>query len=82
LGAGTGDRTLGLAPHVAHIEAVEPAQSMLAIGRARCAALGNVEWVHARAEDHAYRGKYALGVATESILWGEPLAWLVQPERA
>lgn len=69
LGAGTGDLTLGLAPHVARIEAVEPAASMLEIARERTAALDTVDWVQTTAEEHVYRDEYALVVAAESFHW-------------
>lgn len=68
LGAGTGDFTLELAPHVDAIEAVDPSAAMLrTAGERRCAS--NVTWIHAAAEDYDYSGPYAAVVAAESLHW-------------
>lgn len=52
LGAGAGHATLALAPHVAHVDAVDPTPEMSAVA-ARLAAergVANVAWTEARAE--------------------------------
>lgn len=70
LGCGTGDLCRTLAPHVEHIDAVDPSAAML---RAAKAAPGgdaaNIAWVKATAEDFAYPRTYDLVLTAESIHW-------------
>jgi len=70
LGAGTGDFTIGLAPRVDHLVAVEPSRAMLDRGRHRGGALGaRVEWLAVPAEDHAFDRQYSAVVAAEAFHW-------------
>jgi len=70
LGAGTGDFTIGLAPCVDHLSAVEssPAMREHALGRAGNLA-AQVEWLVMSAEDHAFDGRYSAVVAAEAFHW-------------
>jgi SAM-dependent methyltransferase len=70
LGAGTGDFTIGLAPRVDHLIAVEPSRVMLARGRLRDGASGaHVEWLHMSAENYAFAQQYSAVVAAEAFHW-------------
>lgn len=70
LGAGTGDFTIGLAPRVDHLVAVEPSRAMLERGRLREGALSaHVEWLHVSAEDYAFDQQYSAVVAAEAFHW-------------
>ena len=70
LGAGTGDLTVGLAPLVDTLIAVEPSRPMRERGARRVAAASaRVEWRNVAAEDHAFDGPYAAVVAAESFHW-------------
>jgi SAM-dependent methyltransferase len=70
LGAGTGDLTVGLAPLVDTLIAVEPSKAMLARGLRRVGAgRGQVEWLNIAAEDHDFQGPYAAVIAAESFHW-------------
>jgi trans-aconitate methyltransferase len=70
LGCGSGDLTLGLAPRVGAVDAVEISAPMLEVARARAAAhVDNVRWIHAAAEAFAPDARYALAVAAESLHW-------------
>src|SRR5262249_2694881 len=68
LGAGTGDLTIGLAPHPDRVVAIEPARPMLGRGRGR-GMQGHVEWLAMAAEDHAYDRRYTAAVAAEAFHW-------------
>jgi SAM-dependent methyltransferase len=70
LGAGTGDFTIGLAPLVDRLIAVEPAHAMLERGIRRLGAMpGRVEWLAIAAEDYAFDERYAAVVAAEAFHW-------------
>jgi SAM-dependent methyltransferase len=69
LGAGTGDLTIGLAPLVERLEAIEPSASMMDAGRQRMAGVRNVTWILAKAEAYEFKGPYAAVVAAESLHW-------------
>jgi ubiquinone/menaquinone biosynthesis C-methylase UbiE len=73
LGCGSGDLTLGLAPRVQAIDAVDPAEMMLERARSRAPdATANVRWIRAAAEQlQPAPGRYALVVAAESFHWME-----------
>ena len=69
LGAGTGDFTIGLAPLVDRLVAIEPSTPMLARGRERTRAWGDrVEWLPRTAEAHAFEPCSAV-VAAEALHW-------------
>jgi SAM-dependent methyltransferase len=96
LGSGTGDVALGLVDQCEQIDAVEPSASMLQVAQQReGAADRRIRWIHARAEDAQFDGRYTLAVAGESLHWMEwgivfpklvqalaPGAFLVLAERA
>lgn len=70
LGAGTGDFTIGLAPRVDHLVALEPSRPMRERGRAReGAGDAHVEWRPVAAEDFAFDGAYSAVVAAEAFHW-------------
>ena len=70
LGAGTGDFTLGLAPRVDTLIAVESSRSMLERARRREGAVhAHVEWLAIAAEDHAFDRRYSAVVAAEAFHW-------------
>ena len=70
LGCGSGDLTLGLAPRVAALDAVDVSEPMLEVARARAgAAHPNVRWIAARAEAFEPGARYSLAVAAESLHW-------------
>jgi len=70
LGAGTGDFTIGLAPHVDTLIAIEPSRPMLARARHRDGAVAaHVEWLAIAAEDHAFERRYSAVVAAEAFHW-------------
>ncbi len=70
LGAGTGDLTVGLAPRVDALIAIEPSKAMLERGRQRVGpGSGHVQWLAIAAEDHDFRGPYGAVVAAESFHW-------------
>jgi len=70
LGAGTGDFTIGLAPHVDHLIAIEPSRSMLERGRRRDGATGaHIEWLAIAAENYAFDRRYSAVVAAEAFHW-------------
>ena len=70
LGAGTGDFTIGLAPRVDTLIALEPSQPMLARARHRDAPVGaHVEWLAIAAEDYAFDRQYSAIVAAEAFHW-------------
>jgi len=74
LGAGTGDFTIGLAPRVDRLIAVEPSRPMLERGRHRNGADGaHIEWLAIAAEDYAFDRQYSAVVAAEAFHW---LEWL------
>ena len=70
LGCGSGDLTLGLAPHADSIAAVDPSEAMLAVARQRHGdAVSRITWHACSAESFAYRGPYSLVVAAASLHW-------------
>jgi SAM-dependent methyltransferase len=70
LGAGTGDFTIGLAPLVDRLIAVEPSRPMLERGLRRTHALDSrVQWLGIAAEDYAFDGRYSGVVAAEAFHW-------------
>jgi len=70
LGAGTGDFTIGLAPHVDTLIAIEPSRAMLTRARHRNGAVAaHVEWRAIAAEDHAFEQRYSAVVAAEAFHW-------------
>jgi SAM-dependent methyltransferase len=69
LGAGTGDMTVGLAPLVDRLIAVEPSRPMLERGMARTAHYGHVDWLAVAAEDYAFDRRYTAVVAAEAFHW-------------
>ena len=72
LGCGSGDLTFGLAPRVTRLDAVEPAEAMLEIARARAGSQHpNVTWFAQAAEAFEPAERYALVVAAESLHWME-----------
>ncbi|HTO54590.1 MAG TPA: methyltransferase domain-containing protein [Myxococcota bacterium] len=71
LGAGSGDLTCELAPRVAALDAVEPAEAMLAVARERAARIPNLRWFASGAESFETDLRYGLAVAAESLHWME-----------
>jgi len=70
LGAGTGDFTIGLAPRVDHLIAIEPSRPMLERGRLRDGAAGaHIEWLAIAAENYAFDRRYSAVVAAEAFHW-------------
>lgn len=70
LGAGTGDFTIGLAPHVDSLIAVEPSRPMLERALHRDGAVdAHVEWLAIAAEDYAFDRRYSAVVAAEAFHW-------------
>jgi SAM-dependent methyltransferase len=69
LGAGTGDFTIGLAPRVDHLIAIEPSRPMLERGRLRQGAGAPVEWLATQAENYAFDRRYSAVVAAEAFHW-------------
>ena len=70
LGCGSGDVTIGLAPHTSSIDAVDPSDAMLAIARQRHGdASSRINWHACSAESFPYSGPYALVVAAASLHW-------------
>jgi SAM-dependent methyltransferase len=70
LGAGTGDFTIGLAPRVESLIAVEPSHPMLERGRQRTdASLPHVEWIPVAGEDYAFDGRVSAVVSAEAFHW-------------
>ena len=70
LGCGSGDLTLGLAPRVQAVDAVEISAPMLEAARARAVGrAANVRWIGSSAEEFQSETCYALVVAAESLHW-------------
>jgi len=70
LGAGTGDVTIGLAPLVDALIAVEPSRPMLERALQRDGMAGaHVEWLAVAAEAYAFDRRYSAVVAAESFHW-------------
>jgi SAM-dependent methyltransferase len=70
LGAGMGDFTIGLAPRVDSLIAVEPSRPMLERGLHRHGAVGaHVEWLAMAAEDYTFDRQYSAVVAAEAFHW-------------
>jgi SAM-dependent methyltransferase len=69
LGAGTGDLTIGLAPLVDNLIAVEPSRPMLERGLRRTPMHRHVQWLAIAAEDYAFDSRYSAVVAAEAFHW-------------
>jgi SAM-dependent methyltransferase len=69
VGAGTGDLTIGLAPLVDRLIAIEPSRPMLERGVRRAAQHGHLEWLAIAAEDYAFDNRYTAVVAAEAFHW-------------
>ncbi len=70
LGCGSGDLTIGLAPHTNSIDAVDPSDALLAVARRRQGdATFRINWHACSAESFPYRGPYSLVVAAQSLHW-------------
>src|SRR5215510_7929787 len=69
LGAGTGDFTIGLAPLVDSLIAVEPSRPMLERGLRRTDVDRHVQWLAIAAEAYAFDGRYSAVVAAEAFHW-------------
>jgi len=70
LGCGSGDLTLGLAPRVTALDALELSAPMLEVARLRAGAShSRVTWISGAVESFAPRAKYSLVVAAESLHW-------------
>ena len=70
LGAGTGDLTIGLAPLVDALIAVEPSRSMLELALRRAGLAGtHIEWLGITAEAYAFDRRYSAIVAAEAFHW-------------
>ncbi len=70
LGCGTGDIARGLAPHVAHVDAVDPSAAMIVRGQALPGGRHpNLNWISSTAEHFSYPGPYSLVVTAESLHW-------------
>lgn len=73
LGCGPGKLTLPLAARFRHVDAVDPAEPMIAAAKASNAA-PNIRWIVADAEDAPLAGEYDLVTAGASIHWMRPEA--------
>jgi SAM-dependent methyltransferase len=83
LGCGTGDIARHLAPHVAHVDAVDPSRAMIARGQALPGGQhSNIGWIVSTAEDFAYATTYALAVTAESLHWMDWYAVLPRIRRS
>ena len=70
LGCGTGDLCRKLAPHVGHIDAVDPSAAMLGAAKASPGGdAANIAWVQAFAEEFGYPRAYDLVLMAESLHW-------------
>lgn len=70
LGCGTGDIARRLAPRAARVDAVDPSEAMIAVGRTLPGGdLPNLHWRVARAEEFDYPHRYALVVTPLSLHW-------------
>src|SRR5262245_19780681 len=69
LGAGTGDFTIGLAPLVDQLIAVESSHPMLERGVRRTAVLHHVQWLVIAAEEYGFDRRYSAVVAAEAFHW-------------
>jgi SAM-dependent methyltransferase len=70
LGCGTGEVTLGLAPHVDAIDGVDPSAAMLRVARARPGAeRPGIRWICSSIEALAIDASYSLIVAADSFHW-------------
>lgn len=67
LGCGPGKLALALAPHFAHVDAVDPSAAMIDV--ALQAHAPNIAWICATAEDAPLHGAYDLVVAGTSLHW-------------
>ncbi len=70
LGCGSGDLTGGLAPHTRSLDAVDPSEAMVAVGRQRYDdPFSRITWHAVSAEAFHYTGPYSLVVAAGSLHW-------------
>ncbi len=70
LGCGSGDLTIGLAPHTNSIDAVDPSDALLVVARRRQGdSTSRINWHACSAESFPYRGPYSLVVAAQSLHW-------------
>ncbi|MGK9171235.1 class I SAM-dependent methyltransferase [Inquilinus limosus] len=69
LGCGPGKLAIDLAPHFAHVIAVDPSEPMLRVARALGAEHENIRWVRARAEEVELEGPFDLIVVGAAIHW-------------
>jgi trans-aconitate methyltransferase len=70
LGCGTGDLTIGLAPHVGELHAIDPSPVMLTAALKRPGGVpASIRYELASAEAYVPRGSFALVVAAESLHW-------------
>lgn len=67
LGCGPGKIARELAPHFKAVEALDPAEPMIAVGREN--APPNIEWICAKAEEGIHNGPYDLVTAGASLHW-------------
>ena len=69
-GCGPGKLALALAPHVDHVDAVDPSNAMLDAGQSLAGGSDpRIRWLHSRIEDAALSGPYGLIVAGASVHW-------------
>lgn len=69
LGCGPGKIARDLAPHFKSVEALDPAEPMIAVGRGNCAGIANIRWITTGAEDGIGDGPYDLVTAGASLHW-------------
>lgn len=70
LGCGPGEIARRLAPDVDRVDAVDPSEAMIAIGKGLPGGgHSNLNWIHSSAEDFDYRAGYALAITAESLGW-------------
>jgi SAM-dependent methyltransferase len=69
LGCGSGDLSLGLRPHVAQLDAIDPSAAMLAVARERAQKAEHVSFIESSAEAFVPHKLYDLAVAAESLHW-------------
>ena len=70
LGCGTGELARPLAPLVERVDALDPSEAMIRLGRNREGGNGsNIRWICQTAEDFVYETRYGLVTAGASIHW-------------
>jgi trans-aconitate methyltransferase len=69
LGCGSGDLSLGLRPHVAQLDAIDPSAAMLAVARERAQKSSLICFIESSAEAFVPHTLYDLAVAAESLHW-------------